>query len=166
MSGKDNDQELAMAFARLAKAASRRKIYARKAAKENRPEISHLLRAMAASEAAQSRRLFNSLIGRVDKSDRYLETIFEEEVQELLESYTALIDNIPASRPALHHAVSQLKAAETRLRSFFSRDSKGVKVAGKTRYFVCRFCGYLSTDTPPEKCPICTAPLTTFEKIS
>lgn len=165
MSQTDNDRSLAMAYARLAKATARRKIYSRKAAKDGRPEVSHFLRAMAASEAVQSRRLFNSLIGRIDKSDNYLETIFDNEVHELLQSYTELLDEIPASRPALHHAISQLKAAETRLRSFFSKDSKEVKVAGGTKYFVCKFCGYLSTDNPPEKCPICTAPRDSFTEI-
>jgi rubrerythrin len=85
------DIYLAHAFAELSKAAARRKIYSHKAAKDGRPEVAHFLRAMAASDAVQARRLFNSLIGRVDKSDDYLTTVFEKEVQEILASYTELL---------------------------------------------------------------------------
>jgi len=165
MSELPNDQKLAEAYARLSKAAARRKIYSRKAAKDGRPGVAHFLRAMAASEAVQSRRLFNSLIGKVDKSDEYLATIFEKETQEILAGYKELIDNIHPSRPALHHAVSQLKAAETRLRSFYDRNNRDVNADKDAKYFVCKFCGYLSTDFPPEKCPICTAPRKAFTQI-
>ena len=82
----NNDPYLARTFAELARSAARRKIYSRKAAKEGKPAVAHFLRAMSASEAVQSRRLFNSLIGRVDTSDTYLDTIFEKGVQAILEN--------------------------------------------------------------------------------
>jgi rubrerythrin len=158
------DQHLAQAFAQLSKAATRRKIYSRKATREGRPDVARLLRAMSASEAVQARRLFNSLIGKIDTSDEYLTTIFEKEIQAILENYAKLINNSTDERPALLHAFSQLRAAETRLRSFYSFDSRDVNVKTDTRYFVCRFCGYLGTDSPPEKCPICGASRDAFQE--
>jgi rubrerythrin len=166
MSETKTNQSLARAFAQLSKAAARRKVYSRKAAKEGRPEVAHFLRAMSASEAVQARRLFNSLIGRVDKSDTYLATIFEEEVQAILENYSELIENAADERPALLHALSQLRAAETRLRSFYSLDEKNVKVKEDSGYFVCRFCGYLAIDNPPGKCPVCGAPTDAFHEVN
>ena len=166
MSDTKTNQSLAQAFARLSKAATRRKIYSRKAAKEGRPEVARFLRAMSASEAVQAHRLFNSLIGRVDTSDAYLSSIFEEEVQTILENYSELINNAAAEKPALLHALLQLRAAETRLRSFYSRDSKDVHVDKDAGYFVCRFCGYLSIDSPPEKCPVCGAPMDAFHEVN
>ena len=165
MSDTKTNQHLAQAFAQLSKAAARRKVYSRKAAKEGRPEVARFLRAMSASEAVQARRLFNSLIGRVDTSDAYLTTIFEKEIEDILENYTELIENARIERPGLLHALSQLRAAETRLRSFFSPDSKDVTVTKDGGYFVCRFCGYLSIDRPPEKCPICSAPEDAFHEV-
>lgn len=165
MSDTKTNQSLAQAFARLSKAAARRKIYSRMAAKEGRPEVARFLRAMSASEAVQAHRLFNSLIGRVDTSDAYLSSIFEEEVLTILENYSELINNAAAERPALLHALSQLRAVETRLRSFYSQDSKDVHVDNDACYFVCSFCGYLSTDSPPEKCPICGAPIDAFQEV-
>ena len=165
MSDTKTNQNLAQAFAQLSQAAARRKVYSRKAAKEDRPELAHFMRAMSASEAVQARRLFNSLIGRVDTSGEYLTTVFEKEVQAILENYSELINDAKTERPALLHALSQLRAAETRLRSFYSPKSKDVTVKSDTAYFVCRFCGYLSTDHPPEKCPICGASKDAFEEV-
>jgi rubrerythrin len=113
----------------------------------------------------QARRLFNSLIGKVDTSDKYLETLFEEELQGMLENYTELIDNAHADRPALLHALTQLRAAETRLRSFYSQADKDVILPVDAGYFVCKFCGYLSDNGQPDKCPICGAPGDAFHEI-
>ena len=165
MSETKTDQYLFQAFTRLSKAAARKKIYSRKAAKEGRPDLARLLRAMSASEAVQARRLFNSLVGRVDISEEYVSTIFEKEVQALLENYSELITRASAERPALGYALSQLRAAETRLRSFYSQDTKDVKATKAAGYFVCRFCGYLSENSPPEKCPICGATMDAFHEI-
>jgi len=165
MTDTENDRRLALAYARLSKAAARRKIYSHKAAKDGRPETALFLRAMAASEAVQARRLFNSLIGRVDRSDKYLAAIFEKEVRDIIDSYSDIIAGADSARPALLHAISQLRAAETRLRSFYSPDVGDVNVKKNARYFVCRFCGYLGTDNAPEKCPICGAPESAFDRI-
>ncbi|KPK25186.1 MAG: hypothetical protein AMJ61_12680 [Desulfobacterales bacterium SG8_35_2] len=166
MSDSKNDHNLARAYALLSRAAKRKKIYAHKAARSGRPEVARFLRAMAASEASQARRLFNSLIGKIDTSDEYLSTVFEQEVIDILEHYSNTIADAPAERPALLHMISQLRAAETRLRGFYSKDSRDVKVDNDTRYFVCQFCGYLSTGNPPGKCPICTAPRDAFHEVT
>ena len=147
----------AYVFAQISKAAARKKIYSRKAARDGRPEIAHFLRAMAESEAIQARRLFNSMFGPVDTSDDYLTTIFEKEVNDLLESYSELITYATAKRPVLLQALYQLRAAETRLRSFYSLDKKDADLKKDSRYFVCRFCGYLSPNRAPGKCPVCGA---------
>jgi rubrerythrin len=119
---------------------------------------------MGASEAVQARRLLNSLIGRIDTSGGYLETIFAEEIPAVLENYTELINNTKAERPALLQAISQLRAAEKRLRSLYSQQNRDVKIKKNAKYFVCYFCGYLDTDSPPEKCPICGAARDAFRE--
>jgi len=166
MSDSKIDHNLAQAYALLSRAAKRKKIYAHKAARSGRPEVARFLRAMAASEGSQARRLFNSLIGKIDTSDEYLATLFEQEVRDIVEHYSNTITGAPAERPALLHMISQLRAAEIRLRAFYSKDSRDVKVDKDARYFVCQFCGYLSTGSPPEKCPICTAPRDAFHEVA
>jgi rubrerythrin len=166
MSDTKTNHSLGQAFARLSKAAARRKVYSRKAAKEGRPEVARFLRAMSASEAVQARRLFNSMIDKIDTSEEYVTTIFNEEVKAILENYSGLIDDATAERPGLLHAIKQLRAAETRLRSFYSQDTNDITVNEDAGYHVCRFCGYLSVDHAPEKCPICGASSNDFHEIS
>jgi len=166
MTENKSDHKLIQAFALLSKSAKRKKIYSRKAAGLNRPEVAHFLRAMSASEDIQARRLFNGIIGKVDTSDEYLATVFEREVQEILEHYADIINTDSGRRPALLHAIKQLRAAETRLRSFYSKESRDVNLSENTKYFVCQFCGYLSTGSPPDKCPICTAPREAFTEVA
>jgi rubrerythrin len=166
MSDTKTNQNLAQAFAKLSQASARRKVYSNKAARDGLPEVAHFLRAISASEKVQARRLFNSLIGRVDKSDEYLKTIFEKEMQALLDNYAELIDSASEERPALLNALRQLRAAETRLRSFYSQESGDIKTNKDAKYFVCKFCGYLGTDSPPEKCPICGAAKDAFNEVT
>jgi len=165
MSDSKTDLKLARAFALLSKAAKRKRIYSHKASQKGWHDVAHFLRAMSASENVQARRLFNSMIGRVDTTDAFLSTIFEQEVQDILEHYSDIIKSDSAERPAVLHAIKQLRAAETRLRSFYAPDRRDVKVDKEAKYFVCQFCGYLSTGSPPEICPVCTAPRQAFDEI-
>ncbi len=90
------------------------------------------------------------MIGKVDTSDDYLKTIFEAEVQALLENYTELIENATVERPVLLHALSQLRAAETRLRSFYSRESQDVAVNKDSRYFCPSLLRLFKSRQPPK----------------
>jgi len=157
---------LARAFALLSKAAKRKRIHSHKATQKGWHDVAHFLRAMSASENVQARRLFNSMTGRVDTTDTFLSTVFEQEVQDILDLYSDIIENSLAERPAVLHAIKQLRSAETLMRGFYSRDRKDLKVDKDEKYFVCQFCGYLSTGGPPEECPVCTAPRQAFEKIA
>jgi rubrerythrin len=162
----ETEKQLARTFALLSKASARKKIYSHIATRRERPEVARLLRAMAKSEAVQARRLFNSLRGSVDTTDGYLKTVFGKEMPDILENYAELIKSATDERPSLLHALSQLRAAETRLRSFYSYDDKNINVNKNAEYFVCKFCGYLSVDCPPEKCPICGASRDAFHEVN
>ena len=165
MSDSKTDLKLARAFALLSKAAKRKRIYSHKATQKGWHDVAHFLRAMSASENVQARRLFNSMIGRVDTTDEFLATVFEKEVRDILEHYSDIIENYSAERPALLHVIKQLRASEIRLRGFYASDSRDVKLDKDAKYFVCQFCGYLSTGSPPEICPVCTAPLKAFGQV-
>jgi rubrerythrin len=160
------EQHLAEAFAKLSQAAARRKVYSRKAAREGRPDIARFFRAMSASESVQARRLFNSLIGKIDSSDNYKSAIFEKEVPDILELYSELHRCAGTQKPAILLAIAQLQAAEKRLRSFYSKTDKDINVKKNASYHVCKFCGYLSDAGPPEKCPVCGASKASFISVS
>ena len=153
-------------FATLSRAAARKKIYARKAAGEDRPDVAHFLRAAAESESVQARRILNNLIGRIDRSADYLATIFEEETTSMIKVYENYIEKaIGEKSPPLLTAMSQLLESERIIASFYSSDKKDLSIAGNDRYFVCPFCGCLMTEEIPAQCPVCGAAKKTFREI-
>ena len=97
---------LARAFALLSKAAKRKRIYSHKATQKGWHDVAHFLHAMSASENVQARRLFNSMTGKIDTTDTFLSTVFEQEVQDIPDLYSDIIENSPADRPAVFHTIN------------------------------------------------------------
>jgi rubrerythrin len=153
-------------FGLLSNSSARKKIYSRKAAKEGHTEIAHLLRAMMESEAVQAKRMYHTMRGRIDKSDEFLATIFEKETQDNIDAYSEKIREAEkAGLTSVVHALSQLRAAEKILLSFYDRQTKDVTTDKDMKYFVCRFCGYVSRNKAPDNCPICTAARERFNEV-
>lgn len=160
------EEILNSAFSLLSKASARKKVYSLKALREGREDLSHLLRTISESESVQARRLFNSLRGQIDNSDQYISTIFEKEIERIVEIYTVnLSEAEKEGNISLTQALSQLRAAERRIMSFYSDETKDVKGNLIKKYFVCQFCGYINTEKPPESCPICRANKNGFREI-
>ena len=153
-------------FGLLSNSAARKKVYSRKAAKDGYEEIAKLLRALMESEAVQAKRIYHNMRGKIDKSDSSLATIFEKETQANIDAYSEKIREAElAGMTSVAHALSQLRAAEKIVLSFYNRQSKDVSIDKVTKYFVCKFCGYVSRNSAPDKCPICTADKERFKEI-
>jgi len=160
------EEKLLTTISILQRASARKKIYSQKAKKEGREDVGLLLRAISASESIQARRIMNLVKGQVDLSAEYLNTIFEQEINSLLDRYTQEIDEVSlAGIPSIPQALTQLRAAERRIKSFYSKDTKDVCIKENETLYVCNFCGYISVDNIPESCPICSAEKTAFKKI-
>ena len=146
--------------------AARKKVYSRQATKKGHAEVAHLLRAMMESETVQAKRMYHTMRGRIDKSEEYLSTIFEKEIQDNIDAYSEKIQVAEqAGMTSVVHALSQLRAAEKILLSFYNRQTKDVTIDKDMKYFVCRFCGYVSRNSAPDKCPICTADKERFNEV-
>lgn len=157
---------LISAFSLLSKASARKKVYSQKAIKEGREDLSHLLRTISESESVQARRLFNSLRGQIDNSDQYISTIFEKEIEEIISEHSANLKQAEQEEhKALTQVFSQLRAAERRILSFYSKNTKDVKSNEIQKYFVCQFCGYINTEKAPDICPICGAKENGFREV-
>ncbi len=155
---KKSEKNVRAVFSVLSKAAARKKVYAQKALQAGRQDISRMLRAISASESVQARRLLHALRGQIDTTDHYLSTIFETELEETIKEYDkSLADAKEEGNRALIQALSQLRAAEGRLRSFYAKESKDLTIKEDEKYFVCQFCGYVNLEKAPESCPICGA---------
>ncbi len=159
-------EKLIRVFGLLSKASARKKIYAQKARQEKRQENSRLLRAISKSESIQARRLFNSIRGQIDISDQYISTIFEKEIEDIIEEYSDVLSQAQQEEnKAVTPALFQLRAAERRIMAFYSRETKDVNVNKVQNYFACSFCGYLHIEKSPESCPICGASRKAFQEI-
>lgn len=162
----ENEKNLLQIYAVLSRAAARKKIYSLKALKEDKPQTAHLLRALSESEAAQARRIFSMVRGKIDPSAGYIATIFEKEIEEILERYAKEISNAKESGlTTVANSLSQLYEAESKLNIFYLSDSQDVSVEEGDRYFVCQFCGYVGKSHPPDNCPVCGAVKETFMEI-
>lgn len=162
----DIEETLLQVVGLVSKASARKALYAQKAKQEGRSDVGHLLRVIAESESIQARRLFNLLKGQIDVSADYISTIFEDEIEALIDQYSKNIAMLEDEGvPSIPEAMSQLRAAERRIRSFYSKDKKDVTVAEDARYYVCRFCGYVSVGKVPDSCPICTAGKEGFKEV-
>jgi rubrerythrin len=160
------EENLTKLFALLSKAAARQKVYARKAQQDGRPDLSHLLRVLSASETVQARRILKTLRGKVDTTEKYLATIFEQELPLLLEEYSRnmQIASDAGSIP-MNHALTQMRAASRRLQSFYSTDKHELRHEDDRQYYLCQFCGYVNETSPPETCPICGAKREGFQEV-
>ena len=163
---RDLEKALIRTVGSALRASARKKLYARKAKQQGRSEAGHLLRVIAESEAVQAHRLFNLLKGKIDISENYIATIFEDEIEELINEYSGNIEAAESDGvPSIPEAMSQLRAAERRIRSFYSKEKQNITVEKEATYFVCKFCGYISVGKAPDTCPICTAEKKGFKEV-
>lgn len=161
------NERLLKAFGLASRASARKKVYGARAAAKGRKGLARLLRAMAASETVQARRLFNSLRGQIDMSDDYVATIFEQEVPALIAAYSeALEKDGEDEKRSLHLVMSQLRAAEKRIAAFYAKEAGDIRDSRVEKYHVCQFCGYIGAEKVPEKCPVCGAPASGFQEIA
>ena len=147
------EEMLLRTFGLLSKAASRKKIYAKKAIRDGREGVGHLIRAITESEKIQAHRIFSAYRGHIDLSEKYLSTLFEKEVEDILEQYSKdLCEAEKAENQAILHALTQLIAVERRIRSYYSTEKGDISDDSDRTYHVCIFCGYIGEATLPDAC--------------
>ena len=164
---KNNIEEMLLrTFGLLSKAAARKRIYAKKAIKEGRQGVGHLIRAITESEKIQAHRVFSAYRGHVDLSDKYLSTLFEEEIQDIIDQYSRdLSEAKEVNNQAIIHALTQLLDVEKQIRSYFSSETGDVVDERDRNYHVCVFCGHIMENPLPDVCPICGAAQESFKEV-
>jgi rubrerythrin len=63
-------------------------------------------------------------------------------------------------------AFSQARDVEVEHANLYKRALNDVIAQRSTEYYLCTVCGHISEREPPEKCPICGASKSAFEKIT
>ncbi|MCJ7425496.1 rubrerythrin family protein, partial [Candidatus Bathyarchaeota archaeon] len=60
---------------------------------------------------------------------------------------------------------SQIRDVEAFHANLYKRALNNLIAQRSTKYYVCTVCGYVAEREPPENCPVCNAPKSSFEKI-
>lgn len=157
------ETQLLMLFARLKKEAERCRVYAMRAKKDNRPQLSALFQAISASQDMQAQRFLVQLRGGVDSTVNNERLAFAEELPGLIEEYTAMLAEArEVGSRALETGFLHSSAVQERNLELHRQLER---LPRETEYHVCNFCGYIAAGEPPDNCPVCTAPKIRFVKI-
>ncbi|MCJ7719536.1 rubrerythrin family protein [Candidatus Bathyarchaeota archaeon] len=153
------------AFVEEAKAHERLLMFAKKAEEEELPKIAHLFRTVAAAEGIHSRRHF-AMLESVADTQTNLERSFQSENTVNGIHYPAMVREAEEEGEAAVSVVfSQIRDVEAFHANLYKRALNNLIAQRSTAYYVCTVCGYVAEREPPENCPVCNAPKSSFEKI-
>lgn len=158
------EEKLLDLFARLSRSSARSKLYAMRARKDGRHNLSQLFVVLAASQAMQAQRFLMQIRGTVDVTDKNEQTVFEKELPEAIDEYMQLMGEAEEEGSKALETGFRHSAEVNRL--LLELHEKLRKQTAETDFYVCDFCGYVATGEPPDHCPICTAPKNRFKKIN
>jgi len=158
------EAEILELYAGLCREAARCELHALRAVKDKRPELASLFKSLGQSLTMQANRFLLQIRGMVLNTDDTLHEVYETRVPDSIAAYEQLAWTAQrlGSR-ALSGGFEQSAKIQRKNASLYRQVNKDKRAA---EYHVCDFCGYVSRDTPPEHCPICTAPKRRFIRIA
>jgi len=142
-------------------------IFAEAAERENLPNVARLFRAIAYAEQVHATNHFRNL-GGIGETGENLKAAIEGEnfeVEEMYPAYDAvarLQDEQGAVR-SIHYAIEAEK-----IHAAMYEKARQAVLSGKdpqvAELFICPVCGYTHEGNPPDRCPVCNAPGSSFRK--
>lgn len=156
------------AFVGEAKAYFRLLAYAEKAQEEDIPQIAMLFRAIAEAERVHATRCLGLLKElRVKDTDTNLAKSFKSEQTVSENAYPEFLrvaeeEGEKAAAMVFSHA----RDAETFHAKLYERAIYQVIKDEVSEYQVCQVCGYVTSKSAPESCPVCGAPKDQFKTVS
>jgi rubrerythrin len=161
-------ENLAVAFAGESQANRKYLAFARAAEKEGYPQIARLFRAAADAETIHAHAHLQNM-GGVGSTLENLKTAVAGETYEYTEMYPPMVEQ---ARKEGHRARTMLgfanEAEKVHARLFAQalEAMQSGKDLSQMEVFLCPVCGDVEFGVPPEKCPICGAPASKFQKIA
>lgn len=155
------------AFAGESQAHMRYKIFAERAEREGLTNVARLFRAASESEQIHATNHLKAL-GGIGKTAQNLETAVGGENFEITEMYPAYAEvaKMQEEKAALHSMEDAL-ASEKVHSALYTASQKAV-AEGKDMELkdvhVCRVCGFTIEGELPDKCPVCSAARSRFQK--
>jgi rubrerythrin len=155
------------AFVGEAKAHQRLLAFAKKADDEGLPVIGKLFRAVAASESVHSRRHFG-LLEAVADTQTNLEKAFQGEQLVNGVYYPQMIREAEEDEEKAAAIVfTQARDVEVEHEKLYKRALDHLMDEREdVEYYICAVCGHIHEGEPPDRCPICNAPKSKFERVN
>lgn len=161
-------EDLQAAFAGESQANRKYTAFAQKADTEGYPQVARLFRAAAHAETVHALSHFRAMDGVASTIDN-LKAAISGENYEVVDMYPGFIQDAEAEGEkralrSFNHAWEVEKVHEDLYREALALLEAGEK-EDEYEYYVCPVCGYTHKRSAPEKCPVCGAPGSRFEKI-
>jgi rubrerythrin len=160
-------ENLAVAFAGESQANRKYLAFAQAAEKEGYPQIARLFRAAADAETIHALGHFRNM-GGVGTTLENLEAAVAGETYEYTEMYPPMVEQAKAEGHRAKTMLGWANEAE-KVHAKLFREALAAMKSGKDLsqmdVFLCPVCGDVEFGLPPDKCPICGAPGSKYQKI-
>jgi rubrerythrin len=161
-------ENLAHAFAGESQANRKYLAFARQAEKEGYPQIARLFRAAADAETIHALGHLQNM-GGVGTTLENLKAAVAGETHEFTEMYPPMVRQAVAEGHRARHMLGFANSAEQVHAGLFAQAlaalESGADLAQMDVY-LCPVCGDLEFGKVPERCPICGAPASKFQKVA
>ncbi|QUH22892.1 rubrerythrin family protein [Methanobacterium alkalithermotolerans] len=160
-----NIENLKEAFSGESQANRKYLAFAKKADQEGYPHIARLFRAAAAAETVHAHNHLDAM-GGIKSTEENLKTAIEGEIAEFEEMYPDFIEEAKeeGNKQAewTFDVANQVEKIHAQL---YQKALENIESKVMVDYYVCNWCGNTVEEKPPEKCPICNAPVEEFLKV-
>ncbi len=159
--------DLKEAFAGESQANRRYLAFAKKADDEGHSQVAKLFRAAAAAETVHAHNHLRAL-GGIKGTAENLEEAISGESHEVLNMYPGMIKDAQTegNKPALSSFQWAWEVEKTHEALYRKAKQNLGKATESFDYYVCLVCGHTHEKSAPDKCPVCGAPSSKFEKVS
>jgi rubrerythrin len=159
-------EDLAAAFAGESQARNKYLAFAKKAEDDGYSQVARLFRAAAQAEFVHAQNHFKAM-GEIKTTAENLQAAINGEHYEVVTMYPPFIEDARAegvkrAQTSFEWAWLVEKTHEALYRE--ALDCLQVQ-QDQYDYYVCPFCGHTHPRSAPEKCPVCGAPGSRFEKV-
>ncbi|HEX9050017.1 MAG TPA: rubrerythrin family protein [Anaeromyxobacter sp.] len=160
-------ENLAVAFAGESQANRKYLAFARQAEKEGLPQIARLFRAAAEAETIHALGHLANM-GGVGTTLQNLEAALKGETYEYTEMYPPMVDQAQKEGHKARTLLDFANRAEKVHAGLFQQALEAMRAGkdlSKMDVYLCPVCGDLEFGAAPDRCPICGAPASRFQKI-
>jgi rubrerythrin len=148
------EEKLLTLYAKTKRQEARMLMYAIRAQKDQNKALKQLCEALSISMKAQARRILLQIKGYVSSTSRNVENLQSVELPELIAMHKEIAELAAGKNKALEIGSAHSLKINTLNQSILRQAENGNKIQC---YHICNFCGYISSDRVPERCPICIA---------